>query len=340
MFGDFLLRTRSKEIASVTRIVRIDSTDEECIFGDAGSTGRALVSAVNALAASSPAVIVVDIDTSDPKNFPEGFKLPSFSVPVIWAVNAYWEEKKEGIQLQPGRVLGGRLRDLPPYGIARMPVGGDGFLREWQRTVEVNGKDEPTLPATAVEIYCKSHNCGSSKSTSFTRDYLFTPIKLSEIISSNLPLFRSEKDCPTDRSTKTDLRLSDKVVVLGGFHEGSDRHDTPWGTKFGAEVVGSAIEEEVRPDNLGRLSLGPELLMKGLIAFVIAALHHFLRPLWATAFTLLFLPVAVVISGCVVFWFADYELTVVPFVVGILIEQLANSAEKAEHFSRHIEHLP
>jgi hypothetical protein len=336
-FGDFLLRTREKKVAAVTRIVRIDPRDQDCVLGGVATSGIALIGAVKAIAASSPAVIVVDIDTSDPKSFPEGLQLPSFGVPVIWAVNADWEEGKQGLSLKAGRVLGGRLRDMPLYAIARMPVGFDGFLRGWQRTFIIDGHDAPSLPVAAVEEYCKARHCAHAHETSFARDYIFARMNLSEFAPA-LARSETQKDCDAGSPPETDPRLAGKIVVVGGFSEGADRHDTPWGTKFGAEAVASAIEEDLNPDGLGHIPVVLKWFLKGLIAIGIAALHHYFRPIWATLLTVLLLPLAVVLSGLAIFWYGDYELTVVPLAVGILLEQLATSAEKAEHFVQHAEH--
>jgi hypothetical protein len=338
--GDYLLRQRDRVEARVTRIVRIDETDQKQILG--GQTpvnGIALVSAVCALIKSSPAVVVVDIDTASEQSFPEGFQMPKMGASVIWAVDADWEPGKRGLNLKSGRVIGGRLPEVPQYGIARMPLGFDGVVRGWERLFVVNGQGELSLPAAAVSQFCKSTaNCHESPENSFGREYLFAKLNLSDFIDHVGATVQDT--CPAG-GTSGDPRLAGKIVVLGAFHSHADKHDTPWGTKYGAELVASAIEEDLNPDGLTHLPTAVKWISKALIALGIATLHHYFRPLWATAFTVLLLPVAVFLSGLAIFYFGDYDLAVVPLVVGILLEQLVTSAEKAEHWTRHAEvHLP
>jgi hypothetical protein len=340
-FGDYLLRQRDRVPARFTRIVRIDEEDEKRILGGRSPIdGVALVNAVCALVRSAPAVIVVDIDTASDQSFPPAFRLPAMGAPVVWAVDADWEPGQNGLNLKSSRVIGGRLAEIPLYGVARMPVGFDGVLRGWERSLVVNGHNEPSLPSAAVAQFCKqAGDCHEAPETSFGREYLFAKMNLGEFTGEynnprDAPVPRA---CPTSGAGEGDPRIAGKIVVLGGFHSRADRHDTAWGSKYGAELVAMAIEEDITPDGLAHLPAALKWFSKALIALGIVALHHYFRPVWATAFTVLLLPLAVLLSGFAIFAFGDYELAVVPLVVGILLEQLVTSAEKAEHWARHAE---
>jgi hypothetical protein len=331
--GDYLLRQRDRVQPRVTRIVRIDEEDQDQVLG--GQTpvnGISLVNGVCTLLKSSPALLVVDIDTGSKKSFPEGFRLPKMGAPVIWAVDADWELGQRGLNLKPGRLIGGRLTDLPPYGIARMPVGFDGVVRGWERSFRVDGYERASLTAAAVSQFCNKVKCRESPETSFGREYLFAKMNLREFIKdvgTKVP-----DECPVGGPSEGDPRLAGKIVVLGAFDSHGDRHDTPWGTKYGAELVATAIEEDLNPDGLAHLPLPAKWCLKALIALGITMLHHYFRPLWASVFTLLLLPIAVLISGFSIFYFGDYDLGVVPLIVGILLEQLVTSVEKADHYAR------
>jgi hypothetical protein len=144
--GDILLRTRGVQVPRYTRLVQIGETDrEKVLLGKTPVDGPALFRALCGLAASKPAVIVVDIDTSSGKSFPKEMKdVPDFhGVKVVWAVNANWEHVDRNLVLKSGHFLGGNL--FAPFGIARMPVGFDGVVREWFRSLEVNGAETPLL---------------------------------------------------------------------------------------------------------------------------------------------------------------------------------------------------
>jgi CHASE2 domain len=340
-FGDYLLRLRDRVPAARVRLVRIEEEDQRRILGGQSPVnGVALVNAVCALVRSAPAVVVVDIDTGSDQSFPDPFSLPKMGAPVVWAIDADWQRAENGLELKSGRVMAGRLPEAPLYGIARMPLGFDGVVREWERSFMVNGHAEQSLAAAAVASYCKTGvECHEPLETSFGREYVFAKMNLGEFAvaptADGVP-----EACRAAAPPERDPRLEGRIVVLGALHSRADKHDTPWGTKYGAELVASAIEEDLNPDGLAHLPVPVKWSMKALIALGIAALHHYLRPVWATGFSVLLLPIAVMLSALAIFYFGDYELAVVPLVVGILLEQLVTSAEKAEHWAKHAELLP
>jgi len=218
--GDYLLRQRDRVQARFTRIVRIDEEDQKQILGGrVPINGIALVNAVCALVRSSPAVVVVDIDTSSEQSFAQGFRLPHLGTPVIWAVDADWESGQRGLNLRSGRLIGGRLPEIPPYGIARMPLGFDGVVRGWERSFLVNGHDELSLPSAAVNQFCKNgSNCREVRETSFGREYLFAKINLSEFTSRVSAIVPE----PTSRSTlrtcaKNSRPISTLTMARAGF---------------------------------------------------------------------------------------------------------------------------
>lgn len=339
--GDILLRTRDAQIPRYTRLVQIDETDrEKVLLGKTPVDGPALVRAVCGLAASKPAVIVVDVNTASEKSFGKDLRtLPDFNgVQVIWAVNASWEQVGRKLVLKSGRFLGGNL--FAPFGIARMPVGFDGVVRGWYRSVEVNGAETPSVTTKAVQMYCQGRSdCSDGHDPSFAVDYVFPSMHLSEFIpelkaplEKGKPLVCSESD-----SLGFNRKLEGMMVVLGTTHPDEDRHDTPWGTKSGAELTAISIEESRNPHSLGHLHWTLKWSLKILLAIGVAALHHFFWPISATVLTVLLLPFALLVSTFAVFWFGDYQMATVPLVVGILLEQLATSAEKGEHWAHHAE---
>jgi len=213
--GDYLLRQRNRLQAQVTRIVRIDDIDRRQVLGGQSPVnGIALVNAVCKLEKSSPAVIVVDIDTESEESFPAGFRLPTMGAPIVWAVDADWEEGENSLYLRLRRVIGGRLVEVPLYGIARMPVGFDGVLRGWARSFFINGHEEPSLPSAAVDQFCKPpRNCSRSPETVFSHDYLFATMNLRDFAgadSSSRPT-----DCPVGKEGEGDPRLAGKTSRRG-----------------------------------------------------------------------------------------------------------------------------
>lgn len=336
--GDILLRTRPVRQERFTRLIRIEAQDQQQVLGDSvNARGLALVSAVCSLARHAPASIVVDIDTSNPALFPDNLRLPKFPATVVWAVAAEWRMENERLALQPGRLFGGRLRENPLYAIARMPTGFDGMVRGWHRDVSIGGHPVAALPHKAAGAYCEPNsNCSFPAEPVFANNYLFSEFHLRNLVPPATASPSLPDACPLAPEPERHPRLQGRILVLGGFHPGSDRHETPWGAKYGAELVAMAIEEELSGEHqLSHLSAFIKWLLKLLIAFAIAAIHHFFRPIAATIFTLLFLPIPLLVSALAIFWLGGYDLAVVPLCVGILLEQLATSAEKAEHYAAH-----
>jgi hypothetical protein len=338
-FGDFLLRQRDRVQARVTRLVRVDEDDQKKILGgQLPVNGLALANAVCALVKSGPMVVVVDIDTGSEHSFPADFRLPTMGAPVVWAVDADWKRGKKGLELEAEQVRPW-LPQRPLWGIARMPVGFDGLVRGWDRSCAVNGQEELSLAAAAVKQYCSAilNECHEAHETAFGREYLFTKLNLADFDSADFEKDRLgttvPKACPVAEASARDPLLEGHIVVLGAMHSRADKHDTPWGTKYGAELVASAIEEDLNPDGLAHMPVAWKWVTKAFIALGIAALHHYLRPVWATAFSVLALRLAVLLSGFMAFYFGEYELAVVPLVVGIVLEQLFTSVEKAQHWA-------
>ena len=107
------------------------------------------------------------------------------------------------------------------------------MVRGWYRTVTVNGSEEPSLTTAAVARYCetKGASCAADREPMFELDYKFVPLNLLE--------FAKVREVPTGQGNAAgsavptscgqvtpDPRLAGWVVVLGGFHSGSDRHDS------------------------------------------------------------------------------------------------------------------
>ena len=342
-YHDFQLRRRTKIQERITRIVRIDSKDHEDLFGgNSPLSGPRLVQAACALVSRGAAVVVVDLDTSSAHAFPAGFRLPQSPVPIVWAVEATWDgdDRKAGAR-KSEPVLGGRLAAQPPYGIADMPTDFDGVTRFWRRFDNIGGYPRPTLGWAAIQQYCRAarNECPKEEGHShdrpvpFTMDVQFQDIRLSEFLAG--PPAGFPASCP---SLSPDPRLKDRIVLLGGTYSRTDLHETPWGPRYGVELMAMAIEQVFDPVPMHEVA---EYFLIGLeivLGFLVAAIHHWIRPVSATVFTLILLPLGVIVSAEMMFLLGDVEVGVVPFIVAMLIHQLVGSAERAEHIARRAEH--
>ena len=348
-YADVQLRRLDKAQESVTRLVRVNDESYQRIFGGQSPLdGPSVVGAACALASRGAAVVVVDLDTSSPSRYPEGFELPASPVPIVWAVDARRSSDAEGRPyLEAGMVLGGRLPTQPRYGVAQMPLDFDGVVRRWEPFSLVDGHWRPTLPQAGLAAYCESNNADCTRwasppvptrdrapaeSIAFSRDIAFRHLSLMEFMSEPVGAF------PTDcGSHDPDPRLAGRVVVLGGSYSPTDRHYTSWGTRHGAELVASAIEQAWHSPVMHDVSGPARWLLELLLGLAIATLHHYVRPLAATFLTIVALPFAIVGMGELLFLLGSYEVGVIAFALGILIEQLVTGAERAESLANKAE---
>jgi CHASE2 domain-containing sensor protein len=127
--------------------------------------------------------------------------------------------------------------------------------------------------------------------------------------------------------------LSGRIALLGGYYSQCDRYPTPFGMKPGVEIIGSAIETELattpRIDIEGLETVGIELIL----AIVVAWIHHTFRPRYALLLTILVLSIVLIQASYEAFRFTAYRVGVIPFLVGIWIEQSFESAENAQRRS-------
>ena len=128
--------------------------------------------------------------------------------------------------------------------------------------------------------------------------------------------------------------MKDKIVFLGGEYSSGDEHPTPFGIKYGVELIASAVEEELGGGGQQPLDVVASFILKAALAFLIAWFHHILRPRYAMIATILFLGSMVLAGSYIAFRFSGYRADFLPFLVGIWIEQLY---EGSEHAQRHSE---
>jgi hypothetical protein len=366
-YHDIQVRRLPKEQERYTRIIRIGPDDHRYIFGGRSPLlGDKIVQAVCAVARRGPSAVVVDLDTSSELDYPQGLALPHWPVPVIWGTDVGAFQSTQGkVTLGADPILGGRVEPLPDYGVAVMSADFDNVVRRWQRSELIGGYPRPTLAWAAVTGFCldKNHDgrarcpdprelegAGESsvvsqslwnraKASSFTHDIKFLPIQISEFMSRDEAGGAKPRGFPTScPATAYDERLRGRIVILGGSFSRADEHDTPWGKHQGAELVAMAIEHILRPED--RLGLSEYVLsaLELVIALVIGVIHHWIRPIPATMFTLILLPVSVILAAECMLYFGRFQVGVVPFVVGMLIHQLAGSADRAEDLVKELEH--
>jgi hypothetical protein len=78
--------------------------------------------------------------------------------------------------------------------------------------------------------------------------------------------------------------------------------------------------------------------VKLLLALIILVIHTAFRPIVALGLSIFVLGGVVWYGAWIAFFYTGYRASAVPLLVGIIMEQLATSAETAQHLLSEIEH--
>jgi hypothetical protein len=324
--------------AKSTHIVSIPLTDYQKLSEGGCITPEWLDETIRKILKYRPAVLAIDLDTSA-SQFQKLRKNWLHDGRLVWARDAadVIHDGEPDLELLP--VLGGSDSEPSHWGLALFPRSPDWTVRSYQRAFPVGTKYKPSFYWEVVSTFCQSkpdvdgcagvnllvqeqaESKGKLGDTELSQPilharYKFRITPVGDIFSSDDPV--------SDRNP-----MYDQIVLLGGFYSPGDRHPTPWGTESGVEIVGSAIEAELDPQGVQMEEL-TKYVFKILLALLIAAMHNWLKPICALFGTVFVLGGLVLFGSFLVLFLAGYHADIVAFLVGIWIEQLYGSAEKAK----------
>ena len=233
---DFLMHLRSGSKEKRVVLVVIGDEEYEKDFKKDGSLNSdKLMQLIGAIAKGNPAVIGVDIDTSDQRY--RDSQTPQAGPPVVWVRGVY--EPVTDVPT-PRDVLGGkdpRLNDEPHSGL---PVLYDvnKVTRLYQRIIQTTEGYQASFPWAVV----KNFNPKIAEQRTATTDrlligYANTPSE--ELSASQILEVSNEPQWPIND------KVRDKIVLVGATYLGQDRHQTPLGEKEGVYSMAAAIETEL-----------------------------------------------------------------------------------------------
>lgn len=321
-------------------LIKLTEVDYNRIFGSC-VTPNGLRKIIDAIEAFGPSVLAIDVATSA-----ESFRaldVPESRTKLVWARISLRQQEHERLaggsryQWTAGEVLGHRIKDPQYAGVALFPQDSDWVIRVSQRWFRLSNGTLPSMHWEIIRAYCDSGNqeaCGVVRNAppmdlsfhSLTNHYEFPPIALNDI----LPPAQS-KDLPRVGALQTDNVLRGKIVILGAAF--GDDHPTAFGIQQGADLIASAVETELERTSEPLAIRGwTQIAVKFILALILAALHHYLRPLYALSGTLLVV-FGVIGLSFVAYYYEALRLDFLPFVVGIWIEQLYQGAEHAQRNS-------
>ena len=325
--------------AKRTALVNVDEKDHREYFeGQSPLNAEKLQNAICAVLRSKPAVLVVDFDTSSP-SFAK-LQVPQTKTRIVWARSIY---RFRG-ETHAGGVLG-RVSGEESQGFAASPADGDGAIRSFPREIFVDGKYFATVHWRAVQEFRARQNATLAPAWGT----LETAIENLEVarLSNNFqfPQYAlrdfspSTESCTQNSQPNSAYDFEEKVVLFGGNYDFSDTHRNPFEDKWGVEILGSAIEAELSGHSVRHLPFLAKLSLKIVLGSLIGVMFYFLFALPATLLTLAGLTLVVVSGNVAAVFLGGYEGMIVPFVLGVVIEQLVNLVEQAQEAQFELEQM-
>ncbi len=259
------------------RVLLVTITDEDLQHGfgvkAALDPGR-LATLIGALADARPAVIVVDVDTSDPRF--ETLRRTSGNLPVVWAREAVFSHRRGLFRAQP---LPGPDGAAASTGLANQELDQDGVIRRYQLLMPAAGGPLPSLAWAAV---CAFRNLDPVRSASLGQEFYiqFTdPESRFELDGSHVLALAREASWPGSRLVRN------RIVVLGAAYGAQPEHPTPAGWLQGSEVVAQILDTElsgrrVRP--IGAWQLGLLQVLQGVALLFLFQVMRFRTALLAS----------------------------------------------------------
>ena len=313
-------------VDSVVAIVMIDDEDYRELFrGTSPLDPRELNTLLSAIARGKPAVIGVDIDTSD-RRFAFS-PLPRADVTkMVWEreLEQVPEEGTETAAVRTRDVLGGR-QDFDPKlystGLSLLiDSPEDQVTRHYRRYVATRDGLLPSFPTAISMAYHSIQQSPSSEDRVIgyagNRDG-----------SHRLHLnARSLLELSAGWPASSPIR--DKIVLLGGSYLGQDRHETPLGQMTGLEIMANAVETESSGGGERPPSRAISFLLELFEAFVLIVLFHTLRFPLALGSSVILIPVMALLCSFLAYGNGSHFLEFSIVLLGLLLFELY------EHFRR------
>jgi CHASE2 domain-containing sensor protein len=237
-------------VASPVVLVIITDQDYQQLFNSKSpllhdsngqDTGGTLKAIIDKIAEGKPAVIGVDIDTSDERYANLEFKSEP---PIVWEQ----EIAENTTRSKSIPVLGNNKSSRHLTGVPFLLRDQDGVVRFYARHTRVPD-GLPSLPWEVVRTYSKAT---SPKTKCLAEDPSDQEPRLI-LYSSPSQVSRSQLSAGSVLALNSvEDRFAGKIVLLGGDYLGMDRHKTPLSSEMlGVEVLANIIETDWRTDCAG-----------------------------------------------------------------------------------------
>ncbi len=277
--------------------------------------------ALNAIALAKPRVIGVDLDTSDSR-FKE-LHAPPGDIQLVWGRDARFIKESKKFVLEP--VLGGS--DTESFGVALLPLDGDGIVRRYRREFPGPGGVAPSFPWAVIEKACGEHPekyCGKVDKSEQEHETLllnfagqrfaFEPLSVHNVLIA-------AKGPEWARSSP----LLGKIVILGGnYHAARDSRVTPVGAMEGVQLMAQAIETELTGGGIRNINEAQAVILDLLSgALLVYFSYRFPNQLGkALLLSLIALVILPPLFSYLAFSTLGRWFNFVPMLVGVLLHEL------------------
>jgi CHASE2 domain-containing sensor protein len=327
---DTFVRFNAPRYSDDIVVVEITDDDYELLFQSRSPLDAdRLAALLAAIHSAHPALIVLDIDTSD-----DSFrKLASLGVTawpdLLWARVPKRPPRSEQPEngylpaLEP--VAAGTMIDASRMGVPVFPVDSDGVVRRYRQQLETSAGTLPSLSWNATRRYnIQAKERSGDIFFNFAGDrYAFPIVQAGQFLG------------PPDPQAWSRV-LGHKIVMLGGdYAAGRDTYITARGEMAGVELVAHAAQSNLSGGGIGEgsflVSAAFDIAFGTLLVFLFFRLH--LGPAFFIGLVGL-LPLALAASW-LTFSSLAYWVSFVPLMLGMLIHQLHDyAAEQREELER------
>jgi CHASE2 domain-containing sensor protein len=345
---DTWLRLREPIKPQFVCVVTITDDDYRQIFdGKSPLDPKSVMRLIGAIADGNPAVIGVDIDTSDAQwqnVVGDVLPLSRGQIPIVWEQEATGQE--EPLTAVP--VLGGaEVASKPLSGISGLFQDWDGVVRRSRRYFFTTGAKEgqkeivDSFPWAIVKAFCERFP-QASRLPSNLRHAIQAEIRGDRKLERErlLNFAGNRYDFPTYSASfvltaheaewwKDKSPFRGKVVLLGGsYRAGRDVYVTPLGTTTGVQLMAQVVESELQGRGITQFNKFLMVMFDFAAWIALVAVYHFFRLPVALWISLVGIPVLALMGSLLAFSSLAYWADFAPIIIAVLIHQLYDHASE------------
>jgi CHASE2 domain-containing sensor protein len=345
---DTWLRLRKPINPQFVCIVTINEDDYFRIFGGKSPLDpKAAMTLIGAIADGQPAVIGVDIDTSDAQwqgVVSDVQQLSQGRTSIVWEQEAIGQEEP----LMPVSVLGGaEVTSKPLFGISGLFQDWDGVVRRSRRYFstrrEREGKIETvdSFPWAIVKAFYQKFPQTNRFSYQLQQALQQENREGRKVERQQFLNFSGNRyDFPTYSASfvltahdaewwKDKSPFRSKVVLLGGsYRAGRDVYMTPLGLASGVQLMAQVVESELQGSGISQLSKLLMILFDFAAWIALVAVYYFCKLSVALWVSVLAIPLLSLAGSLFAFSSLAYWMDFAPVVVAVLIHQLYDHAQE------------